>query len=894
MTRRWVAPEVIQTSAMDCGPAALKCLLEGFGVPVSYGRLREACQTDVDGTSIDTMEEIGTQLGLDCEQIMVPVDHLLLSEADILPAILIVRLPSGFTHFVVVWRRHGPFVQIMDPATGRRWVTAARLLEETFVHSTPIAADSFREWAHSDEFLAALHARLRRLGCETELQEALGTALSDPGWRAMATLDAAIRMTQAVVSSGGIARGPEAARVVVTLARAAPGEGPAVAPRIPATYFTARPAPTDAADAAGEDVLFRGAVLVRVRSKSKVEAPGPDAALTALSPDLLAALTELPTRAGARILALLHEDGVVTMPLLALALACAVLGAALEAVLFRGLLDVGRSLGLVQQRLAAMGVLILFALLLLALELPVTGGVQRLGRRLEVRLRMAFLAKIPRMGDRYFQSRATSDMAERSHAVHEVRLVPELGAQLLRSAAELLVTTAGIVWIDPASAPLAVAAACAALLVPLAAQPAIAERDLRARSHLGALGRFYLDALLGLAPVRTHGAQRAVRREHEMLLVEWTRAARAVLRASVTTEAVQALTAYALTVPLLIGYLARSSQPAGVLLLLYWALNLPLVGQDLAATLRQYPAQRNRTLRLLEPLGAPEETPSATGEGFAGGGAAAPVGRGGAHGVSLRFDGVNVVAGGHGILEAVDLTIAAGEHVAIVGASGSGKSSLLGLLLGWHRAAAGSVYVDDLLLDPSRVEAVRALAAWVDPAVHLWNRSLLENLRYGAAMGSSVAPVLEAADLHEVLAKLPDGLQSSLGEGGALVSGGEGQRVRFGRALARKEARLVLLDEPFRGLDRGRRQALLGRARAWWRPSTMICVTHDISETSSFDRVLVIEAGRVVEQGTPAELAARPDSRYRLMLAEEEQLRTEAWSGDAWRRLRLDAGRLRP
>ena len=74
----------------------------------------------------------------------------------------------------------------------------------------------------------------------------------------------------------------------------------------------------------------------------------------------------------------------------------------------------------------------------------------------------------------------------------------------------------------------------------------------------------------------------------------------------------------------------------------------------------------------------------------------------------------------------------------------------------------------------------------------------------------------------------------------------------------------------------------------------MICVTHDISETSSFDRVLVIDAGRVVEQGTPAELAARPDSRYRLMLAEEEQLRTEAWSGDAWRRLRLDAGRLRP
>ena len=64
---------------MDCGPAALKCLLEGFGVRVSYGRLREACQTSVDGTSIDTLETLARSLGLDAEQVMMPVDHLLLA-----------------------------------------------------------------------------------------------------------------------------------------------------------------------------------------------------------------------------------------------------------------------------------------------------------------------------------------------------------------------------------------------------------------------------------------------------------------------------------------------------------------------------------------------------------------------------------------------------------------------------------------------------------------------------------------------------------------------------------------------------------------------------------------------------------------------------------------------
>src|SRR5690348_13331820 len=75
--RRWLAPEVVQTSNADCGPASLKCLLEGYGVHASYGRLREACQTDVDGTSIDALEEIAAKLGLGAEQVMLPLDYFL-------------------------------------------------------------------------------------------------------------------------------------------------------------------------------------------------------------------------------------------------------------------------------------------------------------------------------------------------------------------------------------------------------------------------------------------------------------------------------------------------------------------------------------------------------------------------------------------------------------------------------------------------------------------------------------------------------------------------------------------------------------------------------------------------------------------------------------------------
>lgn len=138
--KRFFAPEVVQTSAMDCGPATLKCLLEGVGIHVGYGRLREACQTDIDGTSIDTMEEIAGRLGLDAEQQIVPAEHLVLDEARALPAMVVVRLPNGATQFVVVWARAFGLVQIMDPALGRRWISRERLFAELFRHSLPVPA----------------------------------------------------------------------------------------------------------------------------------------------------------------------------------------------------------------------------------------------------------------------------------------------------------------------------------------------------------------------------------------------------------------------------------------------------------------------------------------------------------------------------------------------------------------------------------------------------------------------------------------------------------------------------------------------------------------------------------------------------------------------------------
>jgi len=884
--RRYFAPEVVQTSTMDCGPAALKCLLEGFHIPVSYGRLREACQTSVDGTSIDTIEVVARQLGLDAEQMLIPADHVVLPAAQALPALVVVRHADTATHFVVVWRQSGPWLQIMDPSVGRRWVHIRRFQDEIHRHEMSVNAQEWRAWAASEEFLAALRGRLADLGVGGGNAKVLiGEALSDPGWFPIGALDASVRLVKSIAAAGGIKPGPEAERMITALFHNTRDNGEDIFALVPPSYWSATPDASNT-DPTREMLKVAGAVLIRVKSKrSQVEIENDDV----LPPELAVALVEKPDNPLKTIWRMLREDGL--MAPLAVVAAMAVASAALlvEALLFRSLFDIASRLTLPAQRLGAAMAMLVFLGILLLIAMPIALETLRHGRHLETRLRIALLRKLSLLNDRYFQSRPISDMADRNHNIHSIRNVPALGLSFVQTIFELLLTFAGVSVIAPDVALWAFGLLAVAIVIPTCVQPMLNERDLRARNHAGALHGFYLDALLGLAPIRAHRAEKSVSRQHESLLVEWAQSVKSWIVLALVSGAVQSIVCTALSGALLIAHFVHTGRVSGSdLLLVFWALKLPALGSQLAGLAHQYPAQRNVLLRMLEPLSAPEEidehsnapseTPVATLE----------------QGAAIVLHNVSVLAGGHEILRDIDLSIRPGEHVAIVGVSGAGKSSLLGLLLGWHKAASGVLCVDGIALDGTAIQNLRQQTAWVDPAIQIWNRTVLENLEYASddSALTRIGEVMEAARLRGVVKKLPNGLQTVLGEGGGLLSGGEGQRVRLGRALLATGTRLVLLDEPFRGMDREQRHALLDEARAWWADQTLLCVTHDVGETLHFGRVLVIEDGRIVEDGEPKILASQP-SRYRALLDAEKHVRDNLWRGARWRRLDISDGKLR-
>ncbi|HEX2736479.1 MAG TPA: cysteine peptidase family C39 domain-containing protein, partial [Polyangiaceae bacterium] len=192
----FLAPECLQLSSMDCGVAAVHTLLRGHGLDVDYQTLRERCQTGVDGTSIDSLEDLCNELGVEVEQHVLPVDLAVSAMAGRYPLIAIVRRGRGVPHFVTVWSRLGRYLQVMDPAGGRVWVHEAEFERELYPHPFCLPHAQWADWMSCNSYREALTARANELLseqlCLQEVNEILEHA--EPG--ALRNLDAALRLVQ--------------------------------------------------------------------------------------------------------------------------------------------------------------------------------------------------------------------------------------------------------------------------------------------------------------------------------------------------------------------------------------------------------------------------------------------------------------------------------------------------------------------------------------------------------------------------------------------------------------------------------------------------------------------------------------------------------------------------
>ena len=860
-------PEVIQSSAMDCGPAALAALLNGYGHQVSYPRLREVCQTDVDGTSIDTLETLAVRFGLHAEQIMLPSDCLFLASTPSLPCIAVTTLPNGLTHFVVVWRARLGFVQIMDPARGRSWMRADRFLSQLYEHQTAVTADDWNDYAHSDEFKASLVERLISIGMsEPSASTRTAATLADGGWKAVADLDAAVRMCHVLLHTADSARSkPERQRLLDTLL-----DSPEL---IPDHY---RQVVATSGDP--QTLELKGAILVRVTGTSQPAADDPVVAQATghPQPSTPMRLFDLCRTLGTEKLMRSIAASAILIGLITF----------IEALVFRYL--IGAQL---PAELPALGLIALVVItpLVAAIALE-SGGValsQTLGRRLDLNLRRRLLHKLPRMADGYFASRLVSDLAERGHAVGQIRDLTELVRRALVLAVRILLVMLGLAWLSPDALWLITAAIVAALITPFFIFPVLAERDLRARTHLGALARFYLDSLRGSEAIWAHGAGRSIEQEQEGLLLKWAQAVREFQRPSLLFELLQILILIGIGIALVLNALESGLAQGTVLLVAYWAVFVPVLSRQLTDVLKQLPSIGSVAQRVLELTDAPEEDV---------GKATQPTSNASA-GAALDFQGLTIRRGDQSLIEDIELHISSGERIAIVGHSGSGKSSFIGVLLGWHSPndRDGTLLIDGKPANPESMAALRESSVVIDPDLYLWNRSLFDNICYGldTVSAAHLEGAIAGSELINDLEKMETGLATSTGENGSRLSGGEGQRLRIARGLVRPRPRLVLLDEPFLGMDSAQRLRMRTSVIDRFSDSTVLFVSHNVSETLDFERVLVFRSGRIVEDDNPHTLLSRADSTFARMVAAERTLQTRLHSGGIWHHRVIDDGVLR-
>lgn len=378
-------------------------------------------------------------------------------------------------------------------------------------------------------------------------------------------------------------------------------------------------------------------------------------------------------------------------------------------------------------------------------------------------------------------------------------------------------------------------------------------------ARLTRLSAHFLEVLSGLGTLKAFGAARGELKLVERLSEDYRRSTMKVLRvAFLSSFALEFLATVSIAmVAVLVGFrllwgeVAFSAGLAALLLAPEFYLPLRNLGNAYHARLAAVAAAED----IADILRTPTPRTGGT-RGFRPSGA-----------FPVAYEGVTFgYAESHPVLRDVSFAIPAGQHIALVGPSGAGKSTLLYLLLGFAPPESGMILAAGEPLGELDPDAWRRSIAWVPQRAHLFPGTVADNIALGSegVTRDAIVAAAEKARASTFIDALPRGYDTPLGEGGTGLSGGEIQRIALARAFLR-DAPLVVLDEPTASLDLASEAAVNTAIDALARGRTMITIAHRLHTVRRADRLIVLDAGRVVAEGTHQDLAGQ-QGPYRDLL----------------------------
>ncbi len=223
---------------------------------------------------------------------------------------------------------------------------------------------------------------------------------------------------------------------------------------------------------------------------------------------------------------------------------------------------------------------------------------------------------------------------------------------------------------------------------------------------------------------------------------------------------------------------------------------------------------------------------------------------------SVRLHDLSFSYGDKLVLDCVQLDIPKGKMTAIVGKTGSGKSTLINLLMRFYKSPRGSIFFDDTDIHEFRIKSLRSKIAYVSQETYLFDATIEVNLNYGLTIKASSTQLMEAiekAQLSDLISKLPKGLDTEIGERGIQLSGGEKQRMSIARAFLRAPE-ILILDEATSALDSQTEELVQKAISGLVNGKTSVVIAHRLSTIKMADQIIVIESGKIVEKGSFADL----------------------------------------